>query len=250
MAIFLDYYKFVEDFLPNYWQENDPLPANLFSLYEMSLPFFAYLYFREQMLVCAVQNDQGINYGLSNMESTVKAIATGTFPTLPVPSWPSAIFSQDIYETALLDFVGGIVNLPRFKVQIANIFTFDDPIRDILDGPSFISPYPLGGGSSADFSLIDITNKQYANFLLARILKFFGNPSRNAVINTVALVTQRPLSDVNLSLSGNTATITVNNIPDMDFELIKGFIEFRDNYDEPLYIEPSYGDLEFDLNYV
>jgi hypothetical protein len=250
MAKFLDYFQFVQDFLPNYWQENDPLPANKFSLYEISFSFFSYLYYREQMLVCAVQNEEEVNYGLSNMQGTVYALAEGVFPALPVPTWASAIFSQTIYETALLDFIGNIVNLPRFKIEISNIFTFDDPIRDILDGPSFESPYPLGGGSSADFSLIDITNQQYANFLLARILKFYGNPSNNAVLNTVARVTQRPVSDVSLSKSGNTVTITVNNIPDSDFELIKGFIEFRDNYNEPLYMEPSYGFLEFFLNYV
>jgi hypothetical protein len=145
--------------------------------------------------------------------------------------------------------VGGIINFPRFKIAIPNIFTLNDPIRDILSGNGFQSIYPLGGGVASDFDLIDITNQQYARFILARILKFYGNPSANAVINTLALVLGVNLSNINFEINSINVTITINGINPNQFEVSKYFIAFRDNYNEPLFIMPSYGIFKFILNY-
>jgi hypothetical protein len=259
LPIYIDYPTFLTNFLPTYWQDDnllfkkhgktlkDDLTKD-FSMFAIMFPFYNYLYYRQQRIVCTPTDDAGNHYGIANLMPTVKAIADGTFPTLPTPPWDTVIFTQQNYELSILLFVGNIVNLLPFKIAQPNIFTLNDPIRDILSGTTFTSSYPLGSGTSADFNLTDITNKEYANCLLARVIKFYGNPSFNSILNTVALVSQSNLTDISFEISGLNVIITIDNIPEDQFYLISYLLEFKDNYGEPLYMEPNYGEIEFILN--
>lgn len=249
-ALFVDYIKFTQELLPNYWQEEATDPTTQFNLYKILTPFFSYMYYREQGIVCDAVDANGNNYGIGNMSPTVIAIANGTFPDLPIPPWPSALFSQTQYQLAILEFIGNIVNLPLFQLSIPICFTLSDPIRGILSGDSYTSTYPLGGGLSTAYTMQTITPQEYANCLLARCLKFYGCPSTNAILQTVAYAAQTNISNISFEISGLNVIITINSIPEDYLQKVEAFMAFRDNYGEPLYIEPSYGEIEFVFNYV
>ena len=144
-------------------------------------------------------------------------------------------YSYTLTESDKMDFlsiIGNLVGLTTFSIEIIDGFVLDQGKLDI-------------NKFGKDGTISSVKSYEYAKFILARRLKFFGVSSIDNIFNSVVYVSQEDSSNVSAIIAANTMTftITTSNIPRTQL-----FIEYIDQSGYNLWVKPTYGTIEF--NYV
>lgn len=144
----------------------------------------------------------------------------------------SGNYSYILTEKDKMDFlsiIGNILGLPPFSIQSQSGFILD---VDQLDIGRF--------GQSGDVELIK--SYEFAKFLMARILKFYGYCTIDNIYNSVVNVSQEPPSNVSADFEEDKIIFTISS---RNIDRARLFIEYIDQYGYNLWVKPTYGTIEF-----
>lgn len=177
-------------------------------------------------LLFFLQQRYNINFLISDVYAYVSRIANNEIIVFDTP--PNSYVLTDTDKIEFLSYIGNIVGLPIFVLPAINGFVLDVAALDINK---------LGSNNENE----TISAQEYANCLLARFYKFQSNTSINNIINSVGKAAQLSLSDMTVTISGDTINFTLPS----NSARTQLFIDYLDPKGYNLWMKPTSGLVTF-----
>ncbi len=213
-----NFYSQYNQYQPRFWKNNsDELT---FSPIRYSNPYLKYL-----------QEKYNIQYLMQDFIANLYLIAENQPIIFNTPPNIHAFSDEDKKE--FLYFIGNIWGLPIFNLKATDGFILDNFSHGVLDVDSF----------NASSVANEISAQQYANCLLARFYKIYGNNSIDNIIKSVQLVSQTPFSQIEVTISDKIINFQFGTLANSE---VNKFIEYKDINGYNLWIKPQYGLVTFE----
>lgn len=209
-----NYYTYIQSYMAPYQQKGSiELPNSMVNIVN---PMLMYL-----------QQQYNVLFMLSDIITYINLIANNEEISFDTP--PNTHLLTDDDKIQFLNYIGNFIGLPIFALTPPSGFKLDVSQLDINAFENFTNPQV-------------ITAQEYANCLLARFYKFYSNCSLNNIINSVQLVSQLPLSDIVVTVTGSVINFSLNVAPG---GITQALLEYLDPKGYNLWMKPTFGLVTF-----